>query len=680
MSFMLTGFRAALLGAALVAAHLPQAAAQAAAPRAASAVSVEDFVRRQQFNTYLLSPDGNKLASIAPINGRDNLVVIDLEKRTRANITNFREYDVESTSLRWVTNERVFFRTLSRRDVTGNVTYHGSYAINIDGSNIRNLDNFRGAPAGSRIERVLDSKTGDVAVAANLRRRDAVDLYKINMVNGSVDLMTFDSPANTSGFLMDGKNVPRFAWAATDRRNSRDEELWYRASETDKWERIQVWQEGGEYFEPLAFDGDGSRVLVTSNVGRDKKALYWWDTKTRKLADLVYEHPLIDIAEEADYANNSTPGQASSPAIWLSDPDKPDEPARLVGLRLMADKPVVVWFDERVKNLQQLIDGALPGRYNTFDARAVFGRRTIVRSSHPDELTRNFMFDPVKRQLEDLPPVAPWLQGVQMPQRTYFEYAARDGLKIPSFVTKPRDAAGKKLPLIVHIHGGPYLRDYGPFPTRTESRFFASRGYVVLEPEPRASKGFGRKHFRAGWGTWGQEMQNDITDGVKALVAQGVVDPDRVCLYGGSYGGYATLQGLVREPGMFRCGLATVAVTDLELFQETTWSDIPVETKAMAEWFVERVGDPKKDAARIAENSPLRNADKIKAPVLLMMGSEDIRVPLVHGNKMRDALRKANVPHEYHVYVGEGHGWNKEENRIDSMKRAEAFFAKHLKN
>jgi dipeptidyl aminopeptidase/acylaminoacyl peptidase len=158
-----------------------------------------------------------------------------------------------------------------------------------------------------------------------------------------------------------------------------------------------------------------------------------------------------------------------------------------------------------------------------------------------------------------------------------------------------------------------------------------------------------------------------------------MVDPDRVCLYGGSYGGYATLQGLIREPAMFRCGLATVAVTDLEILLQATWSDMRVETSAFQDWFRERIGDPRANADRIQANSPLRNAAKIKAPVMLVMGSADDRVPLEHGNRMRDALKAANVPHEYHVYVGEGHGWNKDENRIDFFRRAEAFFAKHLR-
>lgn len=606
------------------------------------------------------------------MHGRDNLVVIDLEKRTRVNITGFKEFDVEQGTVRWLTNERIFFRTSSRRDVGGNVTYQGSYAVNIDGTNIRNLDNFRGSPAGSRFVRVLDHKTGEVAVLANLRRRDAVDLYRINTVSGAVDLMTFDSPANTSNFMLDTKNVPRFAWAGRDPKNSRDQQLWYRDRADAKWELLQTWQEGGEYFEPLGFEGGDGRVVVASNIGRDKRALYWWDVKTRKITDLIYEHPLIDLASQSDFAN------PNPPLIWISDPEKPEDGAKLVGLRFQADKPVVVWFDDRLKALQQALDAALPGRVNAFDSRAVFGRRTIVSSGHPEELTRNFMFDPSRRQLEDLPAVAPWLNGVEMPQRSYAEYSARDGLKIPAWVTRPRGTEGKRLPLIVHIHGGPYVRDYSSFMNQT-ARFLASRGYLVLEPEPRGSQGFGRTHFRGGWGTWGQQMQDDITDGVKELVARGMVDPDRVCLYGGSYGGYATLQGLIREPAMFRCGLATVAVTDLEILLQATWSDMRVETSAFQDWFRERIGDPRANADRIQANSPLRNAAKIKAPVMLVMGSADDRVPLEHGNRMRDALKAANVPHEYHVYVGEGHGWNKDENRIDFFRRAEAFFAKHLR-
>jgi dipeptidyl aminopeptidase/acylaminoacyl peptidase len=655
-----------------------QAATAAAKPalRPASAASVEDYVKRSQFNTYLVSPDGTKLASLVPINNRENLVVIDLEKRTRTNITSFDAYDVSDVS--WITNERVFFRTVERRDIGARAKYQGSYAINIDGSGVKNIDSFRGTPAGSRFIGVMNRQTGDILIEAYLRRREAVDAYKVNTASGTIELLTFDSPADTTQFLYDSKFVARFAWAG-ERKNTRDVDLWYRADASAKWEKIQTFREGGEYWEPVQFSSDDKRMIVRSNVGRDKKALYWYDVATRAQQELIYEHPLIDIGEAADYANNARGDGNPNPLLFLSDPNKPDDPAKLVGIRIDADKQIVKWFDPALDALQKQIDAALPGRFNAFPPAAMLGRKVLVRSTSPNAVTRNYMFDATKKTLEDLPISQPTLADVALPERTYFPYNARDQLPIPAFLTLPRDSAGKKLPLIVHIHGGPYLRDYSSLPTRSESRFLASRGYAVLEPEPRGSKGFGRKHFTAGWGTWGASMQDDITDGVKALVDKGIVDPNRVCLYGGSYGGYATLQGLVREPDMFKCGLATVAVTDLELFQDTTWSDIPVQYKSMQEWFAERVGDPKRDAERLQTYSPLRNANKIKAPVLLMMGEADVRVPLVHGNKMRDAMKSAGVPHDYHIYVGEGHGWNKDENRVDFHKRAEAFFEKHLK-
>jgi dipeptidyl aminopeptidase/acylaminoacyl peptidase len=661
-----------LAGLTAVALHSNALAQNAGGSKPAESVPVEDFIRRAQFTSYFTSPDGTKLAALVPVNGRDNLVVIDLDKRTRTNITNFDKYDVGEVA--WITNKRLWFRTIEARDIGARARYQGSYAINVDGSEIRQTDMLRGTPTGASLVRVVNRETGDLIIAANLRSRTSVDLYLINTSSNKLDLLTFDRPANTTSYLLDDKNVARFAWAATDPKKSRDQELWYRDNAEAKWERLQVWQEGGEFWEPLAFESGGKRVIVASNVGRDKRALYWWDVKTRKLGDLILEHPLVDLAEEADFANGG-----ANPLIMLADPNKPDDPAVPVGARFQADVPVIKWFDPELQQLQEMLDAALPGRVNYMPALAKLGRRVIVRSASLDEPVRHYFFDPAKKTIEELPPSRPALAGVAMPERRYAGYTARDGLGIPAWLTLPKGAAGKKLPLIVHIHGGPYLRDYGPLAARPEGQLFASRGYAVLEPEPRGSKGFGRKHFKGGWGTWGQEMQNDITDGVKALVAKGLVDPNRVCLYGGSYGGYATLQGLVREPEMFRCGLSFVAVTDLVLFQETTWSDIPVEFDSMQQWFAERVGDPKKDEAKLAANSPLRNAAKIKAPVLLVMGEDDVRVPQVHGDRMRDALKAAGVPLEYHVYVGEGHGWQKEENRIDFYKRALAFFDKHLK-
>jgi dipeptidyl aminopeptidase/acylaminoacyl peptidase len=632
-------------------------------------LSVETIFKRPEFGTYIVSPDGKKLASLVPINGRDNVVVLDLEKRTRANITNFDTYD--ASNITWITNDRLWFRTTEGRDVGGRTRYKGSYAINIDGTAVKNIDSLRGTPTGSELVKVVSRETGDMIMAANLRRRQAADLYLINTLTNKLELLTFDSPANTSRFLLDGANVPRFAWAGEDPKTSLNEELWYRADANAKWQRIQTWQEGGEHWEPVSFEADNKAMIVRSNVGRDKFALYEMNVSDFKLGKLVFEHPLIDLT--------------GTNLLRLGDPNKPLEPSRIVGTVADAANYEVEWLDPELKKLQARIDAALPGKVNTFSPSAALGRRVLVTSRAPDSSPRHFLFDPVAAAMEELPQSRPWLPESVLPTRTFVQYKARDGMEIPSFLTVPKGSSGKKLPLIVNIHGGPYVRGYNILEWNSsqyamEARFFAMRGYAVLEPEPRGSTGYGRKLFTGGFGKWGEEMQDDITDGVKHLIKEGIVDPNRVCLFGGSYGGYATLQGLIREPDMFKCGLSTVAVTDLELFQETTWSDIPVENASTQKWFAERVGDPKKDQARLAKNSPLRNASKIKAPVLLVMGEADDRVPLVHGQKMRDAMKSAGVPHEFHVYVGEGHGWRKPENIVDFYKRAEAFFAKHLKN
>ena len=247
-------------------------------------------------------------------------------------------------------------------------------------------------------------------------------------------------------------------------------------------------------------------------------------------------------------------------------------------------------------------------------------------------------------------------------------------------MTIPKGSSGKNLPLIVNIHGGPQARSYyGTQWGRPEAQFLASRGYVVLEPEPRRSTGFGRSHNISGYKQWGLTMQDDITDGALHLVKEGIVDKNRMGLFGGSYGGYATLQGMVKEPDLFKAGFAVVAVSDLFLFQKVAYSDIARGSDYFETDFKWLVGDGVADKAQFELTSPTLNAAKIKGKIAIAMGSDDVRVPLIHGEAMRDALDKVGNPAEWKVYTGEGHGFNKMENVIDHNKHIEAFFGKYLK-
>jgi dipeptidyl aminopeptidase/acylaminoacyl peptidase len=250
-------------------------------------------------------------------------------------------------------------------------------------------------------------------------------------------------------------------------------------------------------------------------------------------------------------------------------------------------------------------------------------------------------------------------------------YAARDGLQIPAYLTLPQGKSGKNLPLVVLVHDGPYFRGatWGWDP---RVQFLASRGYAVLQPEFRGSAGFGFKHFQAGWKQWGLAMQDDIADGARWAIAQGIADPKRICIAGASYGGYATLMGLAKDPDLFRCGVEWVGVTDINLMFKSDWrNDLSEEWKQYGMPVL--IGDPVKDAQQIKDTSPVNLASRIRQPLLMAYGGVDRRVPIAHGQNLRDALRPYNDKVEWIEYGEEGHGWRLVKNRLDFWTRVEKF-------
>ncbi|HZV65025.1 MAG TPA: prolyl oligopeptidase family serine peptidase, partial [Telluria sp.] len=246
--------------------------------------------------------------------------------------------------------------------------------------------------------------------------------------------------------------------------------------------------------------------------------------------------------------------------------------------------------------------------------------------------------------------------------------------QIPAYLTVPAGAK-KNLPMVVLVHGGPWLRG-GTWSWNPEVQFLASRGYVVLQPEFRGSAGFGSRHFQAGWKQWGLAMQNDVADGARWAIASGLADPKRICIAGGSYGGYSALMGLINDPELFKCGIEWAGVTDIDLMYSVHWSDIPDDYKRHG--MPALVGDRIGDAAQLKAASPLENAARIRQPLLMAYGGWDLRVPIVHGEKFRDAVRQRNNKVEWVVYPDEGHGWRKPENQVDFWTRVEAFLQRNL--
>lgn len=326
--------------------------------------------------------------------------------------------------------------------------------------------------------------------------------------------------------------------------------------------------------------------------------------------------------------------------------------------------------------IQAQIDRLLPDTNNLIDCGNCDQPRVVLVSASSDRQPVSFLlFDVAAGTLKPLAGSRPWIKPPTMAAREFKHFAARDGLSIPVHVTRPADQAGPA-PMVVLVHGGPWARGPG-WTWEPQSQFLASRGYVVVEPEFRSSTGYGGKLFRAGWKQWGLAMQDDVTDAARWALAQGFADPKRICIAGASYGGYATLMGLIREPGLFRCGVEWVGVSDIDLVFATNWHlDID---NARDFGMPVLIGDRETDAAQFAATSPLRLASGLKQPLLMAYGGLDGTVTLAHGTKMRNALRAHNPNVEWIEYPDEGHGWMLEANRVDFWRCVEVFLDKHLK-
>ena len=272
--------------------------------------------------------------------------------------------------------------------------------------------------------------------------------------------------------------------------------------------------------------------------------------------------------------------------------------------------------------------------------------------------------------------VAPWIKEDEMVPMNPITYTSRDGLTIEGYLTLPKGytmETAKNLPVVVNPHGGPWARDtwgYNP-----EVQFLAERGYAVLQMNFRGSTGYGRKFTELGYKQWGQTMQDDITDGVKWLIDKGIADPKRIAIYGGSYGGYATLAGVTFTPDLYACAIDYVGISNLLTFMQT----IPPYWKPLLDMMYEMVGDPVKDKEMMEKYSPVFHVDKIKAPLFVAQGANDPRVNKAESDQMVEALKKRGIEVEYMVKDNEGHGFHNEENKFDFYRAMDKFLSNHLK-
>lgn len=648
----------ALLLAALPGAALPQSAPA----QGAAALPAEAFFRHPSLSGAALSPSG-LLVALKSSNqaGRAGLVVLDLATMALKPVASFDDADIGR--FHWVNDKRLVFDVADNKLAAADqYMAPGLFAVNADGSAYRQLvmrhwapdegrplpwKTFLLEPRGARDSDEVFVWQPDVLTEKEV---DYIQLKRLNTVTGlATDV---DAPAHAFQWLLDGRGELRAVLTAKGGAAA----IHWRDPATDKWRRLREFERYGEGSD-IALEGvtDDGKLYVNARPGRDTQALYTYDPATDTLA----AQPLVGTPQ---YDIDATLIQRGG---------------RLLGVRFTVDAEITQWFDEALKAEQAVIDQRLPATANMITP-PLRGDSPwlLVRAFADVQPTRWYVYHRGSKKLVLLGSTHPAVNARQMSPMDMVRYKARDGMEIPAYLTLPAAAASKKkLPLIVYVHGGPWVRG-ATWEWQPEVQFLASRGYAVLQPEFRGSTGFGERHMKAGFKQWGLAMQDDLADGARWAIAQGIADPQRIAIMGASYGGYATLMGLAKDGDLFRCGVEWVGVSDLQLMYDAHWSDMSDNFKQYG--MPARLGDREKDAAMLLANSPLQQAARIKRPLLMAYGRIDHRVPIEHGERMRDALKPHNPGVEWVRYDKDGHGWSLPETEVDWWTRVEKFLARHM--
>jgi len=330
------------------------------------------------------------------------------------------------------------------------------------------------------------------------------------------------------------------------------------------------------------------------------------------------------------------------------------------------------FFDAQREAQQKKLENKLNGYEVAIVSNSKAEDKSLVLSYNDKTYGSYYFYDNNTDQLTKLADMSPWLNEADLCDMKPISYQSRDGLTIHGYLTLPKGVLAKNLPVVVNPHGGPWARDEWGF--NPEVQFLANRGYAVLQMNFRGSVGYGREFWAASFKEWGLKMQDDITDGVNWLVKEGIADSKRVAIYGGSYGGYATLAGAAFTPDLYACAIDYVGVSNLFTFMQT----IPPYWKPFLDMMYEMVGDPVKDKALMEKVSPVFHVDKIKCPLFVAQGANDPRVNKAESDQMVEALKKRNIEVTYLVKDNEGHGFSNEENKFEFYSTMEDFLKKHM--
>ena len=664
-----------------------------------NALAVEEFPVEHFFKEPLmlaptLSPDGQYLAALTPYNvnretnnrcknrpfgqknskgevhfcdvARRNITVIHIADKNKecqagnyaacpsTRVTQLRGQNV--SGFFWVNNERILFTTGGDQlnGIRGAIDSIGLYAVNKDGSKPTQLVKPEDALTSKLIQTIPLNRLNDdpdhILVMRNDRKRYIMDVYRMNVYNGKF-FRQITSPGPVISWATDRDGVLRLAALQDEESLSYETKIIYRDNENEEFREIDRFEGLQNGWGAIGWDENQEKVYVTSNLGRDTYSIGLLDPNTGDIED-VFE------AEGAEVTN-----------MGFTDDGEPIT----VVYRDINTKPQRHYVNDKWKDIIEMLKGALQTDYVGIASMSDDEMKMVLSVGSDTNPGDYYLYDRIKNSLAYLGSVRPWIDPKTMAPMKPFSFEARDGETIYGFLTVPLDGNGKDLPLILNPHGGPFgIQDVWRF--NAETQFFANQGYAVMQVNFRGSGGYGKRYERIGYKRWGLEMQDDLTDAVQWAVSEGIADPDHVCIYGASYGGYATMAGITLTPELYSCGVNYVGIWDLEMLYR---QDGRFDTR-LARWLRNHVIDGEKDEAQIKKTSPRYHIDKIQAPLFIVHGRRDYNVRVEQAETLMEALDEKGIPYESLIKREEGHGFTLYENNVELYTRMQAFFEEHL--
>lgn len=627
-----------------------------------SAPSLEDYARHAQFIDIKISPQGNYLAATSRNEeGNVRLTVLDIENHNP--LAAAEGHGNQSINdFHWANNERLIM-TLAREVgsletpmPTGEIM-----AMHANGSRREILTGPRSRDGDYVFASVVDwlpDEPNSVLIYQQPMTQEEpfLDLYRMHVntgrkrSEGRIPLRA--SREGGVRILTDQNGEARVAIGIDPDDNSKQTMMLRDGNSWKVHSRVGE-TEGG--FTPLAFTADENLLMGFSRTETDTTAIALYDLEAGD-EEILAVHPNADLMPIMSINKGRT--------------------HEVIGAVYEYGEIDAVFFgglqDEGFAESVVGLMNAFPQQNVGVNSATYDNQKVIVSTSSANNPAAFYLFDRENNQLQELAQARPWLGADRIPQTQPITYTSRDGLTIHALLTLPRDQEAKNLPLILLPHGGPHGIQDSMSMMDTDAKVLAQHGYAVLQANFRGSGGYGQAFEEAGYKRWGNEMIDDMTDGVLHLIEEEIADADRVCTYGASYGGYAAIQSTIREQALYKCAIGFVGVYDLDLMFEE--GDVPERESGVR--YLNRVL-PEPGEARHAQ-SPVHNADKIKVPVFLIHGERDVRAPITHSEYLRDAMAKHGNNVDWMVKESEGHGFYKPENNVERWERMLAFLNQHI--